>query len=96
MARVNYKKPSKPWTNFNNTKEHRRRLWIMNAGVLATVFGLCYCMVPFYRMFCETTGLIGDTDKKDYSEVLKRMPKGKQIRFRTYDGVGMTFSNPCF
>ncbi len=25
-----------------------------------TIFGLCYAMVPIYRVFCEHVGLEGD------------------------------------
>jgi cytochrome c oxidase assembly protein Cox11 len=31
-----------------------------------SIFGFCYCMVPFYKVFCEKVGLEGDLKKKDY------------------------------
>ena len=33
----------------------------------ATIFGMCYGMVPLYRIFCEHVGLEGDLKQKDYS-----------------------------
>ena len=38
-----------------------------NFGMYATIFGLCYGMVPVYRIFCEHVGLEGDLKQKDYS-----------------------------
>lgn len=78
LRRKNYRKPQKPWRNVHNTQDHRRRLWWMNAGILAAVFATCYMMVPFYRMLCEATGLVGDMEQKDYTEVRNRTDKRNQ------------------
>ena len=39
----------------------RNTLTLYNVGMYATIFGLCYGMVPLYRVFCEHVGLEGDT-----------------------------------
>lgn len=79
IRRKTYRKPSKPWKDTAKVKEHSRRLWWMNAGILATVFASCYLMVPFYRMFCEATGLVGDMEQKNYTEVRNRTDKRNPI-----------------
>ena len=38
-----------------------------NFGMYAFIFGLCYAMVPFYKLFCEHVGISGNFEKKDYS-----------------------------
>lgn len=43
----------------------------MNGGILMSVFAACYLIVPFYKQFCEATGLVGDNMQKDYSQVAK-------------------------
>ena len=66
-AKRKYNKPHKPSRSFESGSNERRRLWIMNSGILLAVFGLCYASVPFYQMICETTGLVGDSNQKEYS-----------------------------
>jgi cytochrome c oxidase assembly protein Cox11 len=70
-----YKKPHKPWDNYNTTKKFRKNLWLMNGGILLAVFAGCYMMVPLYRSFCQATGLIGDNMQKDYSKIVKEGQK---------------------
>lgn len=36
-------------------------------GLACFVFALCFAGVPIYRTFCEHMGLIGDSNKKEYS-----------------------------
>lgn len=31
------------------------------------VFALCFAGIPIYRTFCEHMGLVGDSDKKEYT-----------------------------
>jgi cytochrome c oxidase assembly protein Cox11 len=38
----------------------------------ASIFALCYAMVPVYRIFCEHMGLEGDLKQKDYSILDKK------------------------
>lgn len=71
FSQMRYKKPSKPWQNFEQGKKFRRNLWLMNGGILLSVFAACYMVVPLYRSFCQAAGLIGDDMQKDYSAVIK-------------------------
>lgn len=68
---MRYKKPHKPWKNYDEQSNFRRNLWLMNGGILMSVFAACYLIVPFYKQFCEATGLVGDNMQKDYSQVAK-------------------------
>ncbi len=36
-------------------------------GLYTLVFGLCYLTIPLYKIFCESVGLDGDLEQKDYS-----------------------------
>lgn len=78
-AQMRYRKPHKPWKNYEEQRGFRRNLWLMNGGILLSVFAACYLMVPFYKVFCETTGLVGDSMKKDYSKVAKEGMKGTSL-----------------
>lgn len=57
--------------NFVNKKARERgwNLWLVNSGILATVFGICFTMVPLYKLFCQKVGLEGDLEQKDYSKM---------------------------
>ena len=68
---LRYKKPHQPWQSFNSQKKFRRNLWLMNGGILLTIFAGCYLVVPMYRSFCQAAGLIGDGMQKDYSKIIK-------------------------
>lgn len=48
-----------------------RNLWFINGGILATVFGSCFLMVPLYKLFCQSVGLEGNVEQKDYSQMKK-------------------------
>ena len=76
---LRYKKPHKPWRNYDEQSTFRRNLWLMNGGILLSVFAGCYLMVPLYKQFCQATGLVGDDIQKDYSKVAKDGTKRKQL-----------------
>lgn len=71
FGQLRYKKPTKPWQNFESGRKFRRNLWLMNGGILLSVFAACYLVVPLYRSFCQAAGLIGDDMQKDYSSITK-------------------------
>ena len=76
---LRYKKPHKPWDNYKKQEGFKKNLWLMNGGILLSVFAACYLMVPFYKSFCEATGLVGDDMQKDYSKIIKDGKKSKII-----------------
>ena len=78
-SQLRYRKPHKPWQNYEAQKGFRRNLWLMNGGILMSVFAGCYLMVPLYKQFCQTTGLVGDDMKKDYSKVVQKGMKGTRL-----------------
>lgn len=63
----NYHKPGKPWPRAPNYKKKRLMLTYYNIGLYCLVFGICYSIVPLYKLFCEHVGLEGDLEQKDYS-----------------------------
>ena len=73
-----YKKPNQKVIGVTGSHEYRRGIWIMRGGIFFTTFALCYFMVPFYRVFCEATGLLGDADQKNYADSKKKAQTGKQ------------------
>ena len=75
-----YQKPNKPRLSWEQTKEHRKYLWLFNLSIFATVFGVVYLSVPFYKAVCAATGLVGDTVQKDYAAGHKKTEnKGKLL-----------------
>lgn len=58
----NYRKPSKPWNTTELFKNERKLHAYYNFGMYAFIFGICYAMVPFYKLFCEHVGLLGNFD----------------------------------
>lgn len=54
------------------------------------VFAGCYLMVPFYRMFCEATGLVGDQMQKDYSQIIKDGKKRRLASITQYTSTEST------
>ncbi len=47
----------------------------------------CFAVVPFYRLFCEHVGLIGNTDQKDYSMKDKKLHIHRKYKIKfTGDG----------
>lgn len=63
-----YRKPSQQWVKRDaQFYELRSMHSLYNFGMYLTIFGLCYGMVPIYRVFCEHVGLEGDYKQKDYS-----------------------------
>ena len=66
---------SKRYRKFNSNivsqkaKERGRNLWLMNSGILATVFGFCFAMIPLYKLYCQKVGLEGDVEQKNYSKL---------------------------
>ena len=38
FSQLRYKKPHKPWRNFESQRGFRRNLWLMNGGILLAVF----------------------------------------------------------
>ncbi|KAL4466775.1 hypothetical protein ABPG74_010372 [Tetrahymena malaccensis] len=75
-----YKKPSKPWNDSTQFKDERKLHTYYNFGLYAFVFGLCYAMVPFYKLFCEHVGLSGNFEQKDYSMKDKQLHIHKKYR----------------
>lgn len=68
-----YNKPSQPWvTRDKRYYQLRNTLTLYNFGMYASIFALCYAMVPVYRIFCEHMGLEGDLKQKDYSILDKK------------------------
>merc|ERR1712183_502439 len=62
-----YQKPGKPRQSTVRTREHRKLLWVFNLSIFASVFGVVYLSVPFYKAVCAATGLVGDNVQRDYS-----------------------------
>jgi len=62
-----YQKPGKPRQSTVKTGEHRRLLWLFNLSIFASVFGVVYLSVPFYKAVCAATGLVGDNVQRDYA-----------------------------
>jgi cytochrome c oxidase assembly protein subunit 11 len=63
-----------------------KNLWLINSGILATVFGFCFMMVPLYKLFCQKVGLEGNTDQKDYSQMKRsniNMTRKFKIQFKS-------------
>ena len=57
-----------------NSEKTKRgiNLWMINGGILATVFGFCFMMVPLYKLFCQKVGIEGNNEQKDYSKMDKK------------------------
>lgn len=65
---MKYRKPTQPWVKRDSHWYQMRSMYTLyNFGLYFTIFGLCYAMVPIYRIFCEHVGLEGDLKQKDYS-----------------------------
>lgn len=62
-----YRKPNKPWPKPHDFFSKRKSLLYYNLGLYTLVFGLCYLTIPLYKIFCESVGLDGDLEQKDYS-----------------------------
>ena len=39
----------------------------LNTALGCFVFAFCFAGIPIYRTFCEHMGLLGDSNKKEYS-----------------------------
>ena len=61
------RKPNKPWPKPHDFFQKRKSLLYYNIGLYTLVFGLCYLTIPLYKIFCESVGLDGDLEQKDYS-----------------------------
>jgi cytochrome c oxidase assembly protein subunit 11 len=68
------KQYKKKYQNLMTSKSTERgwNLWLLNSGILATVFGACFMMVPLYKLFCQKVGLEGNLEQKDYSKMNKK------------------------
>ena len=44
-----------------------KRSTYLNVAMGCFVFALCFAGIPIYRTFCEHMGLVGDSDKKEYT-----------------------------
>ena len=59
--------------NLSNLKIQQRysyqmqRSTYLNVALGCFVFALCFAGIPIYRTFCEHMGLVGDSDKKEYT-----------------------------
>lgn len=62
-----YRKPNTPWPKPHDFFQKRKSLLYYNMGLYTLVFGLCYLTIPLYKIFCESVGLDGDLEQKDYS-----------------------------
>lgn len=62
-----YHKPHKPWPRPPDFKKKRLIFTYYNVGLYCLIFGICYSIVPLYKLFCEHVGLEGDLEQKDYS-----------------------------
>lgn len=62
-----YHKPHKPWPRTPDFKKKRLIFTYYNVGLYSLIFGICYSIVPLYKLFCEHVGLEGDLNQKDYS-----------------------------
>ena len=47
--------------------EQMKKSTYLNIALSCFVFALCFAGIPLYRTFCEHTGLVGDTTKKEYT-----------------------------
>jgi len=72
-----YHKPHKPWPRPPDYKKKRLIFTYYNVGLYCLIFGICYSIVPLYKLFCEHVGLEGDLEQKDYS----MKDKKRQISF---------------
>lgn len=62
-----YRKPSSSWEKPFVFRRQRKTELIFAAGLWLLVFGLCYSMVPLYKIVCQHLGWDVDYEKKDYS-----------------------------
>jgi len=60
---------------------HRKRLWLVNAGIMGVVFAVCFLAIPFYQLVCQTTGLIGDNEQKNFRDRSDQVSKGKLFAY---------------
>lgn len=90
MPFFRYRKPHQPWERARSSEKFKKNLWLMNGGILLLVFAGCYLMVPFYRMFCEATGLVGDQMQKDYSQIIKDGKKRRLASITQYTSTEST------
>ena len=72
-------------SNFNFWKKKRlyqiqKNHWMFNGGLLGFVFGMVYLSIPLYRKFCQSVGLLGDYEEKDYSEMSQKKNKINKMR----------------
>lgn len=44
-----------------------KRFSYMNVTISCFVFAACFAVIPLYRTFCESVGISGDVDKKEYT-----------------------------
>ena len=70
-----YRKPHKPWPKSPDFKQKRLIFTYYNVGLYCLIFGICYSIVPLYKLFCEHVGLEGDLEQKDYSMKDKKSRK---------------------
>ena len=76
-----FKKPGS--THFSKMKaKENKNIWIFNIGVLSSMFGLVYLMVPFYKKFCQSVGLQGDTHQKSYADLSGNLKSNKNRKFK--------------
>lgn len=62
-----YRKPSSSWEKPHTFKRERRVEIIFNVGIWLLVFGLCYSMVPLYKIVCAHMGFDVDYEQKNYN-----------------------------
>lgn len=93
FRKFGYRKPeSEKINDAKKTKKQDVNVWVMNLGVLFTIFGLVYMSVPVYRKFCNHMGLIGDIKQKDYSIV--NQTQGKKNKSRKFKIIFESDADP--
>ena len=88
----NYHKPHKPWPKPPDYKKRRLIFTYYNVGLYCLVFGICYSIVPLYKLFCEHVGLEGDLEQKDYGNMTDK----KRINFFYFLGFFAVFNKNKF
>lgn len=54
----------------------------MNVALGCFVFAMCFAGIPIYRTFCEHMGIVGDSKKKTYTFMDKKMNNMKKFNVK--------------